>query len=105
MLNTLTYILLYAAFNVSGAALIKWQLKDRSLTTMAEWLNFLWNVPFVIAFMLIILSALALFKALSTNNFSLILPFATGINFMFTVLVGYWFFKDKLSFTSFLGFF
>lgn len=104
MAKTLLYILLYAAFNVSGAALIKWQLRDKTLSNISEWLVFLLNVPFIIAFLLIVLSALALFKALSTNNFSLIIPLATGVNFILTIGVSYYLFQDKLSVQSFLGF-
>ena len=104
MLKSILYILLYAAFNVSGAALIKWQLKGKTLTTLGEWLGFIFNFYFVVAFIMIILSALSLFKALSTNNFSLIIPIANGINFDLTVMLGYYLFQDKLSFMSFVGF-
>jgi len=104
MLKSILYILLYAAFNVSGAALIKWQLKGKSLTTLGDWLGFMFNIYFVLAFVMIILSALSLFKALSTNNFSLVIPIATGINFVLTIIIGYYFFQDKLSIASFLGF-
>lgn len=104
MIQSILYVLLYAAFNVSGAALIKWQLKGKSLATFHEWFRFLLNVPFVVAFTLIIFSALALFKALSTNSFTLIIPLATGINFILTIGVGYFLFQDKLSFLSFVGF-
>lgn len=104
MSKTILYILLYAAFNVSGAALIKWQLKGKSLETIEEWLKLMLNLPFVAAFMLIVFSALAFFKALSTNNFSLIIPIATGINFILTIAVGYYLFQDRLSMLSFVGF-
>ncbi|PTX45329.1 putative transmembrane family 234 protein [Christiangramia gaetbulicola] len=102
--RTLIYIILYAALNVTGAALIKWQLKGRSLESVSEWLKLILNVTFVAAFVLIILSALAFFKALSTNSFSLIIPIATGINFILTIVVGYYLFQDKLSTLAFLGF-
>lgn len=104
MTKTLLYILLYAAFNVSGAALIKWQLQGRSLETINEWLKLMLNITFIGAFLLIILSALAFFKALSTNNFSIIIPIATGINFIMTIAVGYYLFQDKLSLLSIIGF-
>ena len=104
MTRTLIYIMLYAALNVSGAALIKWQLKGKSLESVSEWLRLIMNITFVAAFVLIILSALAFFKALSTNSFSLIIPIATGINFILTIVVGYYLFQDKLSALSFLGF-
>lgn len=98
------YVLLYATLNVSGAALIKTQLKGSSLQTVNEWIKLMLNLPFIAAFMLIVLSALAFFKALSTNSFSLVIPIATGINFMLTVAVGYFLFQDKLSVLSFIGF-
>ncbi|HEX9152583.1 MAG TPA: hypothetical protein VF842_10900 [Flavobacterium sp.] len=104
MIRTLLYIFLYAALNVSGAAIIKMQLKDKTLTTLSEWFLFLLNLPFIGAFLMIIFSALALFKALSTNNFSLIIPLSTGVNFILTIVVGYYLFQDKLSVVSFLGF-
>lgn len=104
MTRTIIYILLYAAFNVSGAALIKWQLKGKSLETLQEWLKLVLNLTFIAAFLLIILSALAFFKALSTNSFSIIIPIATGINFILTIVVGYYLFQDKLNMLSFIGF-
>src|SRR3712207_645522 len=97
MAKTLIYILLYALCNVSGAALIKYRLQGKSLTSFQEWMKFLWNLPFLLAIGLIILSALALFKALSTAQFSLIIPLATGINFLLTIGVGFYLFRDKLS--------
>lgn len=104
MTRTILYILLYAAFNVSGAALIKWQLKGKNLETLQEWLKLVLNLTFIAAFLLIILSALAFFKALSTNSFSIIIPIATGINFIMTIVVGYYLFQDKLNMLSYVGF-
>src|SRR5690606_22899884 len=104
MTKTIAYILLYAAFNVSGAAIIKWQLKGKSLDTLNKWLKLMLNLPFILAFLLIVLSALSFFKALSTNSFTLIIPIATGINFILTIAVGYYLFQDKLSIISFVGF-
>ncbi|MDX5480531.1 MAG: hypothetical protein LPK07_02505 [Hymenobacteraceae bacterium] len=102
--KSILYVLLYAALNVSGAALIKWQLKGKSLETLNEWLKLMFNLPFITAFLLIVFSALAFFKALSTNSFSLIIPIATGINFILTIGVGYYLFQDRLSLLSFVGF-
>jgi multidrug transporter EmrE-like cation transporter len=103
MLNTIIYIILYAAFNVSGAALIKLKLKNQNLSSFREWVNFLFDVHFIIAFVLIMISALALFKALTSNQFSIILPIATGVNFLLTLCVGYFVFEDRLSVFSFIG--
>src|SRR6478672_2543794 len=104
MTKTLVYIILYAVLNVSGAALIKWQLKGKLLGNLQQWIYFMANVYFIVAFVLIIFSALALFKALSGNSFSLIIPIATGLNFLFTACIGYWLFHDRISFFSLLGF-
>lgn len=104
MTKTIVYVLLYAALNVSGAALIKWELKGKSLETINEWLKFMLNLPFIAAFLLIVFSALSFFKALSTNSFSMVIPISTGINFILTIAVGYYFFQDKLSILSFIGF-
>jgi multidrug transporter EmrE-like cation transporter len=104
MTKSLIYILLYACLNVSGAALIKFQLQGQRLTELSEWLKFVFNPYFFVAFALIILSALSMFKALSTNQFSLVVPIATGVNFILTIGIGYYLFEDKLSMISFLGF-
>jgi multidrug transporter EmrE-like cation transporter len=104
MTRTLFYIILYAACNVSGAALIKYQLQGSKLTAWKEWLKLLFDSNFIFAFILVILSALALFKALSTNQFSLVIPIATGINFILTTAVGYFLFQDRLSMLSYIGF-
>ncbi len=105
MAKSFLYIVLYAVLNVCGAAIIKHQLKGIKLAEWNDWLKLLFNIPFVAAFSLIILSALALFKALSTNQFSVVIPMATGLNFILTIAVGYFMFQDKLSLLSYVGFF
>jgi multidrug transporter EmrE-like cation transporter len=95
---------LYAIFNVTGAAIIKAKLKNSTLINFNDWLGFLFSFTTVGAFALIFVSALFMFKALSTLNFTFIMPIATGINFMFTIFVGYYFFKDKVNYLSLLGF-
>jgi len=74
------------------------------LAIWQDWRDLMLNVPFIIAGSLIVLSALALFKALSSNQFSFVIPIATGINFVLTILVGYYLFHDKLSIASYIGF-
>jgi multidrug transporter EmrE-like cation transporter len=105
MAKSLIYIILYAVLNVCGAAIIKYQLKGIKLAEWNDWLKLLFNIPFIAAFALIILSALALFKALSLNPFSVVIPIATGLNFILTIAVGYFMFQDKLSILSYVGFF
>lgn len=104
MQNTIIYIFLYAAFNVSGATIIKLQLKNIRLSVWQEWLNFMLNIPFLIASSCIVFSALALFKALANSQFSFVIPIATGLNFLLTIGVGYFLFQDRLSMVSYLGF-
>ena len=104
MQNTILYIFLYAAFNVSGATIIKLQLRQIKLAAWQDWLHFMLNVPFVIASSCVVFSALALFKALSSSQFSFVIPMATGINFLFTVAIGYFLFQDRLSISSYFGF-
>lgn len=104
MQKTIFYIFLYATLNVCGAAIVKRQLKQMKLTVLQDWFHFIFNVQFVVAASFIIFSALALFKALSGNQFSFVIPLATGINFLLTVLVGYFLFEDRLSLMSYVGF-
>ena len=45
-----------------------------------------------------------MFKALSFAEFTFIIPIATGINFLITILVGYFLFSEKVNYISFIGF-
>jgi multidrug transporter EmrE-like cation transporter len=105
MIRTISFCLLYALLNVTGAAIIKWKLKNKQLTTFSDWINFLLNYQVIAAFLIIFLSALVLFKSLSTSEFSFVIPVVNGINFTLTILVGYFLFKDHLNFISIVGFF
>ncbi|MEO8769692.1 MAG: hypothetical protein ABI402_06400 [Ferruginibacter sp.] len=95
---------LYAILNVSGSALIKNKLKNYTLAGFSDWLNFLFSFQTIIAFALIFISALLMFKALSFAEFVFIIPIATGINFLTTVLVGYFLFNERVNYISFIGF-
>jgi len=94
----------YALLNVTGAAIIKWNLKGKVLTTLNEWISLLLNVQVIGAFVLIFASMLVIFKALSAANFTFVIPVSAGINFVLTVIAGYYIFKDQLSMISFIGF-
>jgi multidrug transporter EmrE-like cation transporter len=89
---------------VSGAALIKWKLKGRTLTAVNDWLRLLFEPQVIAAFALIFLSMLVIFKALSLANFSFVIPVSAGVNFLLTVIAGYFIFKDQLNYVSFIGF-
>ena len=104
MTKAVLYCALYALLNVSGAAIIKWNLKGKALTTLNQWVNLLLNVQVICAFALIFVSMLVIFKALSTANFTFVIPVSAGINFIFTIIAGYYIFKDQLSLASFAGF-
>jgi multidrug transporter EmrE-like cation transporter len=104
MTKAVLYCALYAMLNVSGAAIIKWNLKGRVLTNFNQWLNILLNVQVIGAFVLIFVSMLVMFKALSSANFTFVIPVSAGINFILTIIAGYYIFKDQLSLASFVGF-
>ena len=104
MLKATVYCALYAVFNVSGASIIKWNLKGKLLSSVKEWINLFLNFQVITALGLIFISMLVVFKALSTANFTFVIPVSTGINFILTIIVGYYVFNDPLNFISFLGF-
>jgi len=104
-LQILVFSGLYAVLNTAGAGIIKNELKDQSLNTVSDFLFFLFRLKVILAFSIILLSALMMFKALSLGKFSLISPIATGINFSLTIAIGYFFFQDKLTFLHFIGLF
>lgn len=89
--------LLYAALNVIGAAMIKNQVKGTSLLTVQDFLKFVLNANFILAFSLICISALVMIKTLSMGNFTYVIPVAQGINFCLTIFVGVVIFSDILS--------
>jgi small multidrug resistance pump len=93
----------YAALNVSGAAIIKNQVKGQNLDSIEMWIKFLLKPSVILAFSIIFLSALVMFKALSSGQFSFIVPISTGINFILTVMVGNFLFNDSLNFASLMG--
>jgi multidrug transporter EmrE-like cation transporter len=104
MIKAVLFCFLYALLNVSGAAIIKWKLKGRTLGSINDWFNFLLNVQVIGAFVVIFVSALVMFKALSTANFTFVIPVSAGINFILTIIAGYYIFKDQLNIASFVGF-
>jgi multidrug transporter EmrE-like cation transporter len=104
LIKAVLYCFFYAILNVSGAAIIKWNLKGKVLNEFNHWFNFLLNIQVIGAFSLIFISALVMFKALSTADFSFVIPVSAGINFVLTIIAGYFIFKDKINFVSYIGF-
>ena len=103
MFKAIIFCFFYALLNVSGAAIIKYNLKGRTLVVFNDWIRFLFQVQIIMAFAIIFLSALVLFKALSSGSFTFIIPVAVGINFILTVATGYFVFRDHLTIGSYLG--
>ena len=104
MIKTIIYCTLYAILNVSGAAIIKFNLRGQVLENIRDYVGFLLNIQVIFAFILAFGSALVMFKVLSITAFTITGPIATGINFALTIIVGYFFFKDQLNLLSFIGF-
>ena len=104
MIKASVFCLLYALLNVSGAAIIKWKLKGKVLNEFNDWMRFLFSFHVIGAFILIFISALVLFKALSLGNFTYIIPVSVGINFILTVIAGFLIFSDKINLISVVGF-
>jgi multidrug transporter EmrE-like cation transporter len=104
VIKAVIFCFFYAVLNVSGAAIIKWNLKGKVLNEFSQWINFLLNVQVIAAFSLIFISALVMFKALSSADFTFVIPVSAGINFVLTLIAGYFIFKDKINSVSYIGF-
>jgi multidrug transporter EmrE-like cation transporter len=105
MMNSILFCFLYAILNASGAALIKSEIPLHYLNTIKEYIAFLCTWKVILGFIIIAASAIIIIKALSINQFSIIMPIAIGINFSLTIIIGMFFFKDTLSVYSILGLF
>ena len=104
MIKAVVFCFFYAVLNVSGAAIIKWKLKGRVLNELNHWVKLLMDIQVIGAFVIIFASALMIFKALSVGNFTFVIPVSAGINFVLTIIVGHYLFKDQLNLVSFVGF-
>jgi multidrug transporter EmrE-like cation transporter len=103
VIKVILYCTIYAILNVSGAAIVKLGLAQKPVNSLKDYLPFLLNFKIIFAFILIFISALVMFKALSEGKFTIVVPLASGINFAFTVIAGYYLFKDNLSIVHFIG--
>lgn len=101
--SILIYSLLYALFNVVGAATIKNKLMVENISTFKEFIFFLFDFKIIVGMCLIFISMFFSIKALSLDKFSLVIPILTGVNFIFTVIVGYLFFKDQINLIGYIG--
>jgi multidrug transporter EmrE-like cation transporter len=103
-LPVIIYSLIYAALNVSGAALVKSELQTFKLQGIRDYVMFLFRWKVMLGFAIILISALVMFKALSLARFSVVNPVATGVNFAFTLAMGYFAFNDRITLTHIFGF-
>ena len=101
--NIYLFSFLYAIFNVAGAAIIKNKLLLVAISDFKEFILFLVDIKIILAMLFIFVSMFFSIKALSLDKFSLVIPLLTGINFLITIGVGYFFFKDELTLTGYLG--
>ncbi len=102
-IQIITFSGLYAVLNTLGAGMIKSELKNYELSKIQDYVLFLFRYKVILSFAIILLSALMMFKALSLGKFAIISPIATGINFILTIFIGYFFFKDNLTLMHLLG--
>ena len=104
MIKSVLICFFYALMNVSGTTLMKWKLKEKPLNSFSDLVHLLLNGYVIGAFAIVFVSALVLFKALSGGNFTFVIPVAVGINFIFTIIAGYYIFREQLNMVSFVGF-
>jgi len=94
----------YAVLNVSGSALIKWELaKYGHLGCLKEWMLFLSKGRVMLGLCINFASVLMIFKALHLGKFTYVLPVSVGLNFLLAVGLGCFLFQDKMSGLSILG--
>lgn len=101
--TVILYSILYATFNVFGAAIIKNKLLVQKISAMDEFMFFLWDVRIVAALVLIVISMYFSIKALSLAHFSTVIPLMTAVNFVITVTIGVVYFREHLALTGYAG--
>ncbi len=94
---------LYSFFNSTAALIIKKKLTTQKIDQLKDFVIFLIDPKIGLAFILILISMYFSMKALSLASFSFVIPLTISINFIFTILVGVLFFKDRFEFTSCIG--
>ena len=74
-----------------------------SLSSVRGYLDFLLTPRVIAGFGMIGLASLVMFKALSLERFSVVIPTAVGINFVLTAIVGVAWFSERITTQSFAG--
>lgn len=101
--NIIIFSILYALCNVSGAAIIKNKLLTSNIVTAKDYFIFFFDIKIIAAMIFIFISMYFSIRALALDNFSLVIPVLTGVNFLVTLFVGYLFFKDEITLTGYVG--
>ena len=101
--SVLLFSSLYAVFNVSGAAIIKNKLLSEKIDGFSDFIIFLIDPRIFVASFFIFFSMFFSIKALSLSSFSSVIPLMTAVNFMITVTVGVFLFKDQLVLSGYIG--
>ena len=103
MIKILQLSILYATFNVLGAAIIKNKLLANKIVGLQDFMVFLIDSRIVLAIFFIFISMYFSIKALSIGYFSSVIPLMTAVNFIVTVSVGLLYFKEQLAITGYIG--
>ncbi|STX39942.1 hypothetical protein [Legionella feeleii] len=94
---------MYAALNATAALIVKKKLLTHKINQFQDFIIFLFDPKIAGAFVLILFSMFFSMKALSLSDFSFVIPITVSINFIFTILIGLFFFNDELTSASYLG--
>lgn len=105
MVKIVIYAFLYAIFNVSGAVIMKSKLLTNKVETVHEFLIFLMDIKILGAIGLIFISMFFTIKAFSLGKMSEIIPILTGVNFVVTIIFGYFIFHNSISAIHYVGIF
>ncbi|BCA94971.1 hypothetical protein TUM19329_13320 [Legionella antarctica] len=94
---------MYAVLNSIAALIVKNKLLTHKINQFQDFIIFLFDPWIAGAFVLILFSMFFSMKALSLSDFSFVIPITVSINFILTILIGVFFFKDEFSSASYLG--
>lgn len=97
------YAILYAAFNVAGAVLIKKSLAGSAVDNLHGFVVLFLNPKCIVAVSFIVVSMYFSIKAISLSGISVVVPYMTGINFVLTGLCGVLILNEKVGILGFFG--
>lgn len=101
--NIILFSCLYALCNVTGAAVIKSQLLVSKVVTVKDFFVFFLDIKIMLGMLCILVSMYFSIRALALGNFSSVVPVLTGVNFLITIVIGYFFFKENITLVGYVG--